>query len=189
MKNYKWLIIAIIASIPLLVFYYNHRTEQHKPKIIENFQDHKPQDIRKDLKVSTKDSNAIYRGIQTAQSKGPSYTFYEEGDVYQASKSLETKINNQDATLPKEVVKKSDRTVISPNTKDPENTKVDVYKIDLEKHNRVYAGVTQIGSATRATVGYGRDNYTVLVHSKPINENLSNVTKIDGVTALYTWRF
>ena len=66
---------------------------------------------------------------------------------------------------------KSDRTVVTPITKDvdgkdlpADQQKVDVYKINLRKDHRIKAGATIIDGKALVTVGYEQGRVEALAH-------------------------
>ena len=115
----------------------------------------------------------------------PATTYYVQApNVTEGAKLVQGKIKEKDPTLPPAVLAKSDRTVVTPITKDgsgndlpTENQKVDVYKIDLRKDHRIKAGVTVVDSTIYNTVGYEQGRVEVLAQAKGTN--------LKGGTVLY----
>ena len=84
---------------------------------------------------------------------------------------VERQIREDNPTLPRAAREKSDRTVVTPITKDrdgdalpPEEQKVDVYKVDLRKDHRIKAGATIIDGKALMTVGYEQGRFEALAH-------------------------
>ena len=122
--------------------------------------------------------------IQSGKTQ-PVTTYYVTApNVTEGAKVVQEKIKERDPALPPAVLAKSDRTVVTPITKDgsgnelaTENQKVDVYKIDLRKDHRIKAGVTVIDSTVYNTVGYEQGRVELLAQAKG--------TSIKGGTVLY----
>ena len=122
--------------------------------------------------------------VQTGKTQ-PVTTYYVTApNVTEGAKVVQGKIKEKDPTLPPAILAKSDRTVVTPITKDgsgnelsTENQKVDVYKIDLRKDHRIKAGVTVVDSTVYNTVGYEQGRVEVLAQAKG--------TSIKGGTVLY----
>ena len=115
----------------------------------------------------------------------PITTYYVTApNVTEGAKVVQEKIKEKDPTLPPEVLAKSDRTVVTPITKNGsgnglaiDKQKVDVYKIDLRKDHRIKAGVTVVDSNVYNTVGYEQGRVEVLAQLKG--------TSLKGGTVLY----
>ena len=122
--------------------------------------------------------------VQTGKTQ-PVTTYYVTApNVTKGAEVVQEKIKSNDPTLPPAVLAKSDRTVVTPITKDgsgnelsTENQKVDVYKIDLRKDHRIKAGVTVVDSTVYNTIGYEQGRVEVLAQA--------NGTSIKGGTVLY----
>ena len=84
---------------------------------------------------------------------------------------VERQIKEDSPTLPRAAREKSDRTVVTPITKDKdgkdlpaEEQKVDVYKINLRKNHRIKAGASVIDGKALMTVGYEHGRFEALAH-------------------------
>ena len=91
--------------------------------------------------------------------------------VERAAQVVERQIKEDSPTLPRTVREKTDRTVVTPITKDKdgkelpaEEQKVDVYKVDLRKDHRIKAGATIIDGKALMTVGYEQGRFEALAH-------------------------
>ena len=91
--------------------------------------------------------------------------------VERAAQIVERQIREDDPTLPMAAREKSDRTVVTPITKDKvgkqlptEQQKVDIYKINLRKDRRIKAGATMIDGKALMTVGYEQGRFEALAH-------------------------
>ena len=115
----------------------------------------------------------------------PVTTYYVTApNVIKGAEVVQEKIKEKDPALPPAVLAKSDRTVVTPITKDGsgndlaiDKQKVDVYKIDLRKDHRIKAGVTVVDSTLYNTVGYEQGRVEVLAQLKGTN--------LKGGTVLY----
>ena len=115
----------------------------------------------------------------------PITTYYVTApNVIKGAEVVQEKIKSNDPKLPPAVLAKSDRTVVTPITKDGsgndlaiDKQKVDVYKIDLRKDHRIKVGITVIDSTLYNTVGYEQGRVEVLAQLKGTN--------LKGGTVLY----
>ncbi len=96
--------------------------------------------------------------------------------VERAATIVEKQIAANDPTLPPVALEKTDRTVVTPITKDAsgqvlpaDQQKVDVYKIDLRKDHRIKAGVTVVDSTAYETIGYEQGRVEALAHFSGTN--------------------
>ena len=97
---------------------------------------------------------------------------------------VERQIRTDDATLPMAAREKTDRTVVTPITKDkdgqdlpPDQQKVDVYKINLRKGHRIKAGASVVDGKALATIGYEQGRFEALAHF--------DAGKYKGATVMY----
>ena len=88
-----------------------------------------------------------------------------------AAQVVERQIKTDDPTLPRAAREKSDRTVVTPIVKDkggkelpPDQQKVDVYKINLNKAHKIKAGASVIDGKALMTVGYEQGRFEALAH-------------------------
>ena len=91
--------------------------------------------------------------------------------VERATRVVERQIREDDPTLPRAAREKSDRTVVTPITKDkdghelpPEEQKVDVYKINLNKAHKIKAGASVIDGKPLMSIGYEQGRFEALAH-------------------------
>lgn len=103
--------------------------------------------------------------------------------VERAVTIVEKQIEDNDPTLPPAAIEKTDRTVVTPITKDAagqvlpaDKQKVDVYKIDLRKDHRIKAGVTVVDSTAYETIGYEQGRVEALAHFSGTNFKGATVT-------------
>ena len=154
--------------------YAGHEAEQGKPAVMTQ---EETQDVRKlkdRLDISTANANALEKRITAIQAgqRAPSTTYYVTAPtVERAATVVGRQIREDSPTLPMAVREKTDRTVVTPITKDkdgkdlPEDQqKVDVYKINLRKDHRIKAGATMIDGKALMTVGYEQGRFEALAH-------------------------
>ena len=143
--------------------------------------------LQNKLAISEQNAKLLQADLAKIQSgkTQPITTYYVTApNVTEGAKVVQGKIKEKDPTLPPAILAKSDRTVVTPITKDgsgnelpTENQKVDVYKIDLRKDHRIKAGVTVVDSTVYNTVGYEQGRVEVLGQFKGTN--------LKGGTVLY----
>ena len=167
--------------------YAGHEAEQGKPAVMTQ---EETQDVRKlkdRLDISTANANALEKRITAIQAgqRAPSTTYYVTAPtVERAATVVERQIRTDDATLPMAAREKTDRTVVTPITKDKDGQdlpadqqKVDVYKINLRKDHRIKAGATIIDGKALVTVGYEQGRFEALAHF--------DAGKYKGATVMY----
>ena len=130
--------------------------------------------LRAQLDISRANANALQQRLTEAQAgqRAPSTTYYVTAPtVERAATVVERQIRTDDATLPMAAREKTDRTVVTPITKDkngqdlpPDQQKVDVYKINLRKDHRIKAGATMVDGKVLMTVGYEQGRFEALAH-------------------------
>ena len=166
--------VAIFGIAYAVGRYAGHEAEQGKPAVMTQEETQDVQKLKDRLDISTANANALEKritAIQTGQ-RAPSTTYYVTAPtVERAATVVERQIRTDDATLPMAAREKSDRTVVTPITKDvdgkdlpPDQQKVDVYKINLRKDHRIKAGATMIDGKTLMTVGYEQGRLEALAH-------------------------
>ena len=191
-KHKTLLLIAAVAV--LLVCAYNignraatKRQAQEKPAALTQEQTQDAKALQQQLDVSRKNADALRRELAAAQAgqRAPAATYYVNAPtVERAARTVEEQIKADDPTLPLVAREKSDRTVVTPITKDkdgkelpPDKQKVDVYKINLRKDHRMKAGATMVDGKAYATVGYEQGRFEALMHF--------DGTKLRGGSAMY----
>ena len=125
-----------------------------KPAVMAQEQTQDVTALRNQLDISRANANALQQRLTEAQAgqRAPSTTYYVTAPtVERAATVVERQIRTDDATLPMAAREKTDRTVVTPITKDKDGKdlpsdqqKVDVYKINLRKDHRIKAGATMI---------------------------------------------
>ena len=135
------------------------------------------QDVRKlkdRLDISTANAAALEKRITAIQAgqRAPSTTYYVTAPtVERAATVVERQIREDSPTLPMAVREKTDRTVVTPITKDKDGKdlpadqqKVDVYKINLRKDHRIKAGASVIDGKALMSIGYEQGRFEALAH-------------------------
>lgn len=134
--------------------------------------------LQKDLDVNKDEaSQIIYKIDEIEQGKiePVATTTIKSENLESATNEVVDKINNQDTSLPKEALEKTDKTIVtdSPN----QDYDIGVYKIDLEKDYKLKAGTTIYNDEINWAVGYEHKKLEVIIHGQD---------KVNGVTAMYT---
>lgn len=134
--------------------------------------------LQKDLDINKQEANdIIYKIDEIEQGKiePVATTTIKSENLESATNEVVDKINNQDTSLPKEALEKTDKTIVtdSPN----QDYDIGVYKIDLEKDYKLKAGTTIYNDEINWAVGYEHKKLEVIIHGQD---------KVNGVTAMYT---
>lgn len=174
--------IAVIAVLAVLLVciayavgrYEGNETAEENPVVMTQEETQDVKDLKERLDISTANANALEKRITAIQSgqRAPSTTYYVTAPtVERAATVVERQIREDSPTLPRAAREKTDRTVVTPITKDkdgntlpPEEQKVDVYKINLRKDHRIKAGASVIDGKALMTVGYEQGRFEALAH-------------------------
>ena len=167
--------------------YAGHEAVEEKPVVMTQ---EETQDVRKlkdRLDISTANANALEKRITAIQAgqRAPSTTYYVTAPtVERAATVVERQIREDSPTLPMAAREKTDRTVVTPITKDkdgqdlpPDQQKVDVYKINLRKDHRIKAGASVIDGKALMSIGYEQGRFEALAHF--------DGTRCRGATVMY----
>ena len=154
--------------------YAGHEAEQGKPAVMTQEETQDAKKLKDRLDISTANANALEKRITAIQAgqRAPSTTYYVTAPtVERAATVVERQIREDSPTLPRAAREKSDRTVVTPITKDKDGKdlpadqqKVDVYKINLRKDHRIKTGATMIDGKALVTVGYEQGRFEALAH-------------------------
>ena len=149
-------------------------TAVEKPAVMTQEQTQDKAALRAQLDISRANADALQKRLTEAQAgqRAPAATYYVEAPtVERAATIVERQIKEDAPTLPRAAREKSDRTIVTPITKDkdgkdlpPEEQKVDVYKINLRKDHRIKAGASVIDGKALMTVGYEQGRFEALAH-------------------------
>ena len=164
------------------------RSATEKPTVMTQEQTQDAAALRAQLDISKSNAETLQRRLADVQAgqRAPTVTYHVTAPtVERAAQVVERQIRTDDPTLPRAARKKSDRTVVTPITKDkdgkdlpPAEQKVDVYKINLRKDHRLKAGITQIDTQTYWTAGVQLGRWEGLVHGQAGN--------VKGGSVMYT---
>ena len=145
-----------------------------KPAVMTQEETQDVKALRNQLDISRANADVLQRKLADVQRGGqaPSTTYYVTAPtVERAAQVVERQIREDSPTLPRAAREKSDRTVVTPITKDKDGKdlpadqqKVDVYKINLRKDHRIKAGATMIDGKALMTVGYEQGRFEALAH-------------------------
>ena len=154
--------------------YAGHEAAEEKPVVMTQEETQDARKLKDRLDISTANAAALEKQITAIQAgqRAPSTTYYVTAPtVERAVTVVERQIRTDDAALPMVAREKSDRTVVTPITKDvdgkdlpPDQQKVDVYKINLRKDRRIKAGASVIDGKALVTVGYEQGRVEALAH-------------------------
>ena len=154
--------------------YAGHEAAEVKPTVMTQEETQNVKELRNQLDISERNAADLQRKLADVQRGGqaPSTTYYVTAPtVERAATVVERQIHMDDAALPMAAREKTDRTVVTPITKDmdgkdlpADQQKVDVYKINLRKDHRIKAGATMIDGKALMTVGYEQGRFEALAH-------------------------
>lgn len=167
--------------------YAGHEAAEEKPVVMTQEETQDARKLKDRLDISAANAAALEKQITAIQAgqRAPSTTYYVTAPtVERAATVVERQIRTDDATLPMAAREKTDRTVVTPITKDKDGQdlpadqqKVDVYKINLRKDHRIKAGATIIDGKALVTVGYEQGRFEALAHF--------DAGKYKGATVMY----
>lgn len=192
-KNKKALLVVLCIMIVCIAYAVgrhsaSEQTAAEKPAVLTQKQTQDAAALRAQLDISHANAQALQKRLAEVQAgqRAPTVTYHVSApNVERAAQVVERQIREDDPTLPRAAREKSDRTVVTPITKDKdgkdlpaEEQKVDVYKINLNKAHKIKAGVTQIDTQTYWTAGLQLGRWEGLVHGQS--------TKVKGGSVMYT---
>ena len=175
-------IFALFLTAAVVIFgiayaigrYAGHEAAEEKPAVMTQEETQDAKKLKDRLDISTANANALGKRITAIQAgqRAPSTTYYVTAPtVERAATVVKRQIREDSPTLPMAVREKTDRTVVTPITKDKDGQdlpadqqKVDVYKINLRKDHRIKAGATMIDGKALATIGYEQGRFEALAH-------------------------
>ena len=154
--------------------YAGHEAAEEKPVVMTQEETQDARKLKDRLDISTANAAALEKRITAIQAgqRAPSTTYYVTAPtVERAVTVVERQIREDSPTLPMAAREKTDRTVVTPITKDKDGKdlpadqqKVDVYKINLRKDHRIKAGATMIDGKALMAVGYEQGRFEALAH-------------------------
>ena len=182
-------LLVLLVGIAYAVGRYSasEQTAAEKPAVMTQEATLDTATLRAQLDISRANANALQQRLADVQAgqRAPTVTYHVSAPtVERAAQVVERQIREDDPTLPQAAREKSDRTVVTPITKDkdgkalpPEEQKVDVYKINLRKDHRIKAGASVIDGKALMTVGYEQGRFEALAHF--------DGSRYKGVTVMY----
>ena len=174
----KTALLVILLILLLLIlgiaFSREEQTAVEKPAVMTQEQTQNAERLRAQLDISRANANALQQRLAEAQAgqRAPTVTYHVSAPtVEQAAQVVERQIREDDPTLPRVAREKTDRTVVTPITKDkdgkdllPAEQKVDIYKINLRKDHRIKAGASVIDGKALMSIGYEQGRFEALAH-------------------------
>ena len=152
----------------------SEQTTAEKPAVMTQEQTQDAKTLRAQLDISRANAQALQKRLAEAQAgqHAPTVTYHVTAPtVERAAQVVEWQIKKDDPKLPRVAREKSDRTVVTPITKDKdghelpsEEQKVDVYKINLRKDHRIKAGASVIDGKALMSIGYEQGRFEALAH-------------------------
>lgn len=184
------ILLVLIVGIAYAVGRHSasEQTAAEKPAVMTQEQTQDAAALRAQLDISKSNAETLQKRLADVQAgqRAPTVTYHVTAPTAErAAQVVERQIREDDPTLPRAAREKSDRTVVTPITKDadgkdlpPADQKVDVYKINLNKAHKIKAGITQIDTQTYWTAGVQLGRWEGLVHGQS--------TKVKGGSVMYT---
>ena len=188
---HKTALLAILLILLLLIlcisFSREKQTTAEKPAVMTQEQTQDAERLRAQLDISRANVDALQKRLTEAQAgqRTPTTTYYVSAPtVERAAQVVERQIREDAPTLPRAAREQTDRTVVTPITKNKdgkdlpaEQQKVDVYKINLRKDHRIKAGASVIDGKALMSVGYEQGRFEALAHF--------DGTHYKGMTVMY----
>ena len=177
--KHKTVLLVILCLLIVCVAYAvgryaGHEAAEEKPVVMTQEETQEARELKDRLDISTANANALEKRITAIQAgqRAPTTTYYVAAPtVERAATVVERQIRTDDVALPMAAREKTDRTVVTPITKDKdgkqlptEEQKVDVYKINLRKDHRIKAGTSVIDGKALMSVGYEQGRFEALAH-------------------------
>ena len=152
----------------------SEQTASEKPAVMTQEQTQDVKALRAQLDISKSNAETLQRRLADVQAgqRAPTVTYHVTApNVERAAQVVERQIREDSPTLPRAAREKSDRTVVTPITKDADGKdlpddqqKVDVYKINLRKDHRIKAGASVIDGKALMSIGYEQGRFEALAH-------------------------
>ena len=152
----------------------SEQTTAEKPAIITQEKTQDTAALRAQLDISKSNAEALQKRLADVQAgqRAPTVTYHVTAPtVERAAQVVERQIREDAPTLPRAAREKTDRTVVTPITKDkdgkelpPDDQRVDVYKINLRKDHRIKAGASVIDGKALMSIGYEQGRFEALAH-------------------------
>ena len=183
------ILLVLIVGIAYAVGRHSasEQTAAEKPAVMTQEQTQDAAALRAQLDISKSNAETLQKRLADVQAgqRAPTVTYHVTAPtVERAATIVERQIKEDAPTLPRAAREKSDRTVVTPITKDadgkdlpPAEQKVDVYKINLRKDHRIKAGASVIDGKALMSIGYEQGRFEALAHF--------DVGHYKGVTVMY----
>lgn len=170
------IVIAIMGAISSAI-YFDNEARKEKPVTLTQEQVHNPAEVAKEVHVTTPAAQTIVREIERSSGEAPSITYYVQSPtVEKAAETVKKQIDTKSPEAPAGVLKKSDRTIVTPNA---DEQKVDVYKISLRKAHKIKTGMTYVDNHAYLSAGYQAGRWEGFAH-------FDWQGKPQGATVMYT---
>ena len=179
-KKHKAALLVVLLVLLVGIVYAVGRhsapeqTATEKPAVMTQEETQDTAALRAQLDISKSNAEALQRRLADVQEgpRAPTVTYHVTAPtVERAAQVVERQIREDDPTLPMVAREKTDRTVVTPITKDkdgkdlpPTDQKVDVYKINLRKDHRIKAGASVIDGKALMSIGYEQGRFEALAH-------------------------
>jgi hypothetical protein len=168
-------VLALVLAYQLGIRHQSSTERDQQPQVVSQEQERDTKQLQNSLDISKKNAEELRHQIDKVQSgdKSAAAAYYVTAPtVERASAVVEQQIADDDPTIPAAAREHTDRTVVTPITRDQDGTqlpadrqKVDVYKVDLRRDHRIKAGATIIDGAAYGTIGYEQGRFEALVHT------------------------
>ena len=170
------ILCLLIVGIAYAVGRYSasEQAAAEQPAVMTQEQTQDVKALSTQLDISKSNAETLQRRLAEVQAgqRAPSATYYVQAPtVERAAQVVERQIKEDNPTLPRVAREKSDRTIVTPITKDadgkdlpPERQKVDVYKVNLRKDHRIKAGASVIDGKALMSIGYEQGRFEALAH-------------------------
>ena len=169
------IVIAVIGAI-ISAIYFDKEVRKEKPVVLTQEQMHNPAEVAKEVHVTTPAAQTIVREIERSSGAATAITYYVQSPtVEKAAETVKKQVETESPEAPAEVLKKSDRTIVTPNM---DKQKVEVYKISLRKAHKLKAGMTYVKDTAYLSAGFQAGQWEGLAHC--------NAEGFKGVTVMYT---
>ena len=177
--KHKTVVLVILCLLIVGIAYAVGRhsavdTAAEQPTVLTQEQTQDAAALRAQLDISKSNAETLQRRLADVQAgqRAPTVTYHVTAPtVERAAQVVERQIREDAPTLPRAAREKTDRTVVTPITKDkdgkelpPDDQRVDVYKINLRKDHRIKAGASVIDGKALMSIGYEQGRFEALAH-------------------------
>lgn len=152
----------------------SEQSTAEKPAVMTQEQTQDVKALRTQLDISRANADTLQKRLAEVQAgqRAPTVTYHVSAPtIERAAQVVERQIKEDTPTLPRAAREKTDRTIVTPITKDkdgkelpPTDQKVDVYKINLRKDHRIKAGASIVDGKALMSIGYEQGRFEALAH-------------------------